>query len=104
MRRLNDMGALMEQRLPGLPDHHVLLVNRKHPLVEGLLKLSAGSVITTPSGSAGSSSPSQQLADDLSRHLYELARLAVGGLEPNQLAGFQQRSADVMGRLMERGL
>jgi molecular chaperone HtpG len=53
---------------------------------------------------SGSSSPSQQLADDLSRHLYEMARLAVGGLEPNQLAGFQQRSSDLMGRLMERGL
>ena len=102
MRRLNDMGALMEQRLPGLPDHHVLLVNRKHPLVEGLLKLSAGSVITT--GGSGGSSPSQQLADDLGRHVYELARLAVGGLEPNELAGFQQRSSDLMGKLMERGL
>ena len=103
MRRINDMGALMEQRLPGLPDHHVLLVNRKHKLVEGLIKLSAGSVITTPGGGAGSS-PSQQLADDLSRHVYEMARLAVGGLEPNQLAGFQQRSCDLMGKLMERGL
>ena len=102
MRRLNDMGALMEQRLPGLPDHHVLLVNRKHKLVEGLLKLSAGSVITT--GGSGGSSPSQQLADDLGRHVYELARLAVGGLEPNELAGFQQRSADLMGQLMARGL
>jgi molecular chaperone HtpG len=100
MRRINDMGALMEQRLPGLPDHHVLLVNRKHPLVEGLLKLSAGSVIT----GAGGSSPSQQLADDLSRHIYELARLAVGGLEANELAGFQQRSATLMGQLMQRGL
>ncbi len=100
MRRINDMGALMEQRLPGLPDHHVLLINRRHRLVEGLLKLAAGSVIT---GGAGTS-PSQQLADDLSRHLYEMARLAVGGLEPNQLAGFQQRSCDLMGRLMERGL
>jgi molecular chaperone HtpG len=100
MRRINDMGALMEQRLPGLPDHHVLLVNRKHPLVEGLLKLSAGSVIT----GAGGSSPSQQLADDLSRHVYELARLAVGGLEPNELAGFQQRNATLMGQLMARGL
>ena len=99
MRRINDMGAIMEQRLPSLPEHHVLMVNRRHPLVEGLLKLSAGSVIT----GAGGSSPSQQLADDLSRHLYDMARLAVGGLEPNQLAGFQQRSADVMGRLMERG-
>jgi molecular chaperone HtpG len=100
MRRLNDMGALMEQRLPGLPDHHVLLVNRRHPLVEGLLKLSAGAVIT----GAGGTSPSQKLAEDLSRHIYEMARLAVGGLEPNQLAGFQQRSADLMGQLMQRGL
>ncbi|MFM9109988.1 MAG: molecular chaperone HtpG [Prochlorococcaceae cyanobacterium] len=101
MRRINDMGALMEQRLPGLPDHHVLLVNRRHRLVEGLLKLSAGAVLT---GAGGAASPSQQLAADLSRHLYELARLAVGGLEPNQLAGFQQRSAGLMGQLMERGL
>ena len=99
MRRINDMGALMEQRLPGLPDHHVLLVNRRHALVEGLLKLSAGSVLTTTG-----QSPSQQLADALSRHVYEMARLAVGGLEPNQLAGFQQRSCDLMGRLMQRGI
>ena len=103
MRRINDMGALMEQRLPGLPDHHVLLVNRRHPLVEGLLKLSSGAVITTPAGTA-SASPTQQLALDLGRHLYEMARLAVGGLEPNQLAGFQQRSCDLMGQLMQRGL
>ena len=103
MRRINDMGALMEQRLPGLPDHHVLLINRKHPLVEGLLKLSAGSVITTSAGSAGGS-PSQELATGLGRHVYEMARLAVGGLEPNELAGFQQRSCDLMGQLMDRGL
>lgn len=100
MRRINDMGALMEQRLPGLPDHHVLLVNRRHPLVEGLLKLSAGAVIT----GSDTTSPSRQLAEDLSRHIYEVARLAVGGLEPNQLAGFQQRSSDLMGQLMQRGL
>ncbi len=101
MRRINDMGALMEQRLPGLPDHHVLLVNRRHPLVEGLLKLSAGAVLTTPGGGG---SPTRQLATDLGRHLYEMARLSVGGLEPNQLAGFQQRSCDLMGQLMQRGL
>ncbi|MFM7674660.1 MAG: molecular chaperone HtpG [Synechococcus sp.] len=99
MRRINDMGALMEQRLPGLPEHHVLLVNRRHRLVEGMLKLSAGAVIT-----GAGSSPSQELASELSRHVYEMARLAVGGLEPNQLAGFQQRACDLMGRLMERGL
>ena len=98
MRRINDIGALMEQRLPGLPDHHVLVINRRHPLVAGLLRLSSGAILTT----GGAESPSEQLAADLSRHLYELARLAVGGLEPNQLAGFQQRSSDLIGRLMER--
>jgi molecular chaperone HtpG len=101
MRRLNDMGAFMEQRLPGLPEHHVLVVNRRHRLVEGLLKLSSGAVL---SGAGAEASPSRRLADDLSRHLYEMARLAVGGMEPGQLAGFQQRNCDLMGELMQRGL
>ena len=100
MRRMNDMGALMEQRLPGLPDHHVLLINRRHRLVEGMQKLASGSVIA----GGGASSPSQQLAEQLSRHVYEMAKLSVGGLEPNELAGFQQRSCDLMGELMNRGL
>ena len=99
MRRMNDMGALMEQRLPGLPEHHVLLVNLRHRLVEGLQKLRAGALVTE----AGSS-PTQELAEKLSRHLYEMAKLSVGGLEPNELAGFQQRSSDLMGQLMERSL
>ena len=98
MRRINDFGALMEQRLPGLPDHHVLLINRRHPLVAGLLRLASGAIVT----SDGGESPSEQLAGELSRHLYDLARLAVGGLEPNQLAGFQQRSSDLIGRLLEK--
>jgi molecular chaperone HtpG len=102
MRRLNDMGALMEQRLPGLPDHHVLLVNRRHPLVAGLLKLSRGAVLTTGAGTGGS--PSQQLANDLGRHVYDMARLAVGGLAPEDLAGFQQRGTSLMGQLMQRTL
>ena len=29
---------------------------------------------------------------------------ASGGLEPNELAGFQTRSAELMGALMQRGL
>ena len=99
MRRLNDMGALMEQRLPGLPDHHVLLVNKRHPLVEGMLKLKAGSVLV---GDA-QSSPTEALAQDIARHVYDMARLGVGGLEPNELSGFQTRSAELMGTLMQRG-
>jgi len=99
MRRMNDMGALMDQRLPGLPDHHVLLINRRHPLVEGLLQLSAGSVLL----GTEQSSPSKQLALELALHLYDMARLGVGGLEPNELAGFQTRSAKLMSELVSKG-
>ena len=102
MRRMNDIGALMDQRLPGLPDHHVLVINRRHPLVEGVLKLNAGSVLVGTDSAA--SSPSQQLAKDVACHLYDMARLAVGGLEPNELAGFQTRSTQLMFKLMERGI
>ena len=100
MRRMNDIGALMDQRLPGLPDHHVLLINRSHPMVEGLHKLSAGSVLV----GAAQDSPSRALASELARHLYDMARLSVGGLEPNELAGFQSRSSKLMSDLMARGL
>ena len=99
MRRMNDIGALMDQRLPGLPDHHVLLINRSHPMVEGLQKLSSGSVLV----GAAQASPSKALASELARHLYDMARLGVGGLEPNELAGFQTRSSKLMSELMARG-
>ncbi len=100
MRRMNDIGALMDQKLPGLPDHHVLLVNQKHPLVEGLLKLQAGGVIVGDSGQ----SPSEQLARDLAQHLYATAKLSVGGLDPRELAAFQAKNLQLMSQLMERGL
>ena len=99
MRRMNDIGALMEQRLPGLPDHHILLVNRQHPMVEALLSLESGSVVIAD----GASSPSHQLAVDLAQHLYDLARLAVGGLEPTELGGFQARATMLMSSLLQRG-
>ena len=100
MRRMNDIGALMDQRLPGLPDHHVLLVNQKHPLVEGLLKLKAGGVIVGDSNQ----SPSELLARDLALHLYETAKLSVGGLDPRELANYQTKNLKLMSQLMERGL
>lgn len=99
MRRMNDIGALMEQRLPGLPDYHVLLVNRQHPLVEALLNLESGSVMIAD----GATSPSHQLAVDLAQHLYDLARLAVGGLDPAELSQFQSRATLLMSSLLHRG-
>ncbi len=98
MRRMNDIGALMDQRLPGLPENHVLVINEAHPLVKGLLKIKASSVIVTGS----ETSPSASLAKDLARHIYELALLGVGGLEPSDLRDFQTRSAKLLSELINQ--
>ena len=100
MRRINDIGALMEQRLPGLPEHHVLVVNISHKIINGLAEINAGSILLGDS----SESISEALSNDLAKHLYEMALLGVGGLEANEILGFQHRSSNLMGRLIEKAL
>mgnify|MGYP001179907136 CR=1 FL=1 len=98
MRRINDIGALMEQRLPGLPEHHVLVINKNHPLVEGIQKLKSGSIILGDN----ENSPTTNLSMRLGKHLYDLARMGVGGLEANEVDGFQKESSEIMGELLNR--
>ncbi len=100
MRRINDIGALMDQRLPGLPDNHVLLVNSAHQLVQGLIKLKSGTVIID----GLESSPTSSLADALAVHMYDMARLSVGGLEPKEIDAFQSRTSTLMTELLQKGL
>ncbi len=98
LRRINDMGALMEQKLPGLPKDHVLLINKNHPLVDGLTKLNSTSKII---GSEKSSANSL-LAKDISILLYEMACLSLGGMEAKSIAEFQKRSSNLMGQLISK--
>ncbi len=100
MRRINDVGALMEQRLPGLPDHHVLLVNKAHTLVSGLLKLNSGSVLVSTS----QPTETEILAKKLAKHLYEMAKSSIGGLEPNEINDFHSNNASIMAALVDRAL
>ncbi len=100
MRRINDIGALMEQRLPGLPDFHVLLVNIRHPLVNGLIKLKSGSVLVNSTDN----SSTDLLSKELAIHIYEMAKLGVGGLNPNEIGEFQSKTSDLMARLLEKSL
>nr|YP_002048828.1 heat shock protein 90 [Paulinella chromatophora]ACB42618.1 heat shock protein 90 [Paulinella chromatophora] len=97
MRRMNDMGALMEQRLPSLPKNHVLMVNRKHTLIKALQKLEKINSPVSPDVNAN-----QELIGDICRHIYTMARLAVGGLEPKEMVYFQQHSYNLIGSLIEK--
>ncbi len=98
MRRINDMGALMEQKVPGLPENHVLLVNRNHPIVEGLSKLKSSSIIIDNQGS----SQNTLLIKEISVHLYEMACLSIGGLDPEKMSNFQKKSSALMGKLISK--
>lgn len=98
MRRINDMGALMEQKLPGLPDNHVLLVNKNHPIVEGLSKLKSSSIIIDNKGG----SQNTLLINEISVHLYEMACLSIGGLDPEKMSDFQKKSSGLMGKLISK--
>ena len=97
MRRINDVTALMQRQMPSLPEHHVLLVNKSHPLMKGLLKLAAGAVVT-----GSGPSPNTTLSHEICRHLHRLAQLGVGGLKAEQLLTLQTRSMELLGRLLER--
>ncbi len=100
MRRMNDMGALMQQKLPGLPEHHVLIINESHNLVKALKKLNSSSVLLA----SGEKSPTNKLGEELVKNIYSMAKLGVGGLEPEEIREFQAQSADLMGNLMEKAL
>ena len=98
MRRINDIGALMEQKLPGLPDNHVLLVNKNHPIVAGLSKLNKQSIILETEGTR----QNDELIKGISIHLYEMACLSIGGIDTKEMASFQQRTSNLVGKLIEK--
>tara|TARA_Y100001968_G_scaffold333683_1_gene398325 strand:- start:4874 stop:6781 length:1908 start_codon:yes stop_codon:yes gene_type:complete len=98
MRRINDMGAMMEQKLPGLPEHHIFLVNSNHRLVEALLKLNKQSVIVKNPVKETNSS----IAKDLSIYIYDLARMSIGGLPQEEISSFQLRGAQLLSDLVEK--
>ncbi len=100
MRRITDVSALIEQKIPGLPENHVLLINRNHPLIMGLLKLNAGSLVI----GNGQESPSHKLANDLAMHLYDMAKSSIGGLDPNEISAFQRNSASLLTSLVDKAL
>ena len=98
MRRINDITALMEQKLPGLPEYHNLIINSNHPLIQGLLKLNSNQIVVEGSNQ----SEEQQLANNIAIHVYEMAKLSIGGLENKDIASFQTRNSDLLGRLMQK--
>ncbi len=94
MRRLQEMNAMFQQETVKFPEEHILLVNTAHPLIQDLLRLSQGSIITDQG-----TSPSAQLANLICHQIYDLALMAQKGFDSNGMKTFVDRSTQVLTRL-----
>jgi len=95
MRRINDMGAYMEQKMPGLPEYHVLLINKEHPLIVGLNKITGNKIIIDKKEPI-----ENPLASKIANHVYDMAKLSVGGLDQEQIINIQNNNADLISELL----
>ena len=96
MRRINDMGAYMEQKMPTLPEYHVLLINKKHPLIDGLIKINRNKIILDEKDS-----DENPLVTKIANHVYEMAKLTVGGLDQEQIINLQNNNAKLISELLD---
>ncbi|MCZ8064374.1 MAG: molecular chaperone HtpG [Microcystis sp. LE17-20D] len=97
MRRLQEMTAMMQQKAMAFPEEHILMINTNHPLIQQIVQISQGSIVT---GSGGS--PSAQLAKMLCQHVYDLALIAQKGFDAEGMQAFVERSNRVLTKLTEK--
>jgi molecular chaperone HtpG len=97
MRRLQDMTSLFENKASQFPEDHILLVNSAHPLIENLVSLERGAIVT-----GEGDSPSAALAKALCNHIYDLALMAQKGFDAEGMKAFATRSSQVLTELTQR--
>ena len=97
MRRLQEMTAMMQQKSMAFPEEHILMINTNHPLIQQIVQISQGSIVT-----GSGESPSAQLAKMLCQHVYDLALIAQKGFDAEGMQAFVERSNRVLTKLTEK--
>ncbi|RMH75154.1 MAG: molecular chaperone HtpG [Cyanobacteria bacterium J007] len=98
LRRLRDMNALVAQENVEFPEEHILLVNTAHPLIQNLAQMTQGNIIQP----GDAQSPSAELAEQICRHVYDLALMAQKGFDADGMKSFVERSNDVLTNLTQK--
>lgn len=96
MRRLQEMTALMQEKTMEFPDHHILLINTTHPLIQNILDLNKGSIVD-----AAGNSRNAELVDLMCLHVYDLALMAQKAFDADGMKAFVERSNKVLTRLTQ---
>ncbi|MEM9447579.1 MAG: molecular chaperone HtpG [Cyanobacteria bacterium P01_E01_bin.6] len=99
MRRIRDMTAMMSQQMDmQFPDEHILMINTAHPLVQNVLDLSQGAIVTGDGGE----SPSAKMAKMICHHIYDLALMGQKSFGPEEMKTFVERSNQVLTQLTKK--
>jgi molecular chaperone HtpG len=96
MRRLQEMTALMQERMMGFPEDHILLINTAHPLIQNLLDLDRTSIVQ---GSGETSNPMVKL---MCQHIYDLALMSQKAFDADGMQAFVERSNQVLTQLTNK--
>lgn len=97
-RRMQEMMAIMQQTNAPFPEDHILLVNTNHPLMQNLLNLEDGAIIT----GASLNPANQSLAETLAQHIYDLAMMGQRSFDANTMKRFLSRSSQLLTQLTTR--
>ena len=96
MRRLQEMTALMQEKMMAFPEDHILLINTAHPLIQNLLDLNKGTIIQ---GSGDGSNPMVNL---MCQHIYDLALMSQKAFDAEGMKSFVERSNKVLTQLTQK--
>jgi molecular chaperone HtpG len=96
MRRLQEMTALMQEKTMEFPEHHILLINTSHPLIQNILDLNKGSIVD-----ASGNSSNAELVNMMCLHIYDLALMAQKAFDGEGMKSFVERSNKVLTRLTQ---
>jgi molecular chaperone HtpG len=94
-RRMQEMSALLQQTNISFPEDHILLINTAHPLMQNLLSLEQGTILTA----SGQPSASSDLANLICNHVYDLALMAQKSFDANSMKAFFERSNKLLTQL-----
>ena len=95
-RRMQEMMAMMQNQSVQFPVEHTLMVNTSHPMIQNLVNLNQGAVVT-----GTGDSPSATLSKQICEYVYDLALMAQKGFDADGMKSFTERSNQMLTKLTE---
>jgi molecular chaperone HtpG len=95
MRRMQEMAALMQEKVMAFPEDHVLMINTAHPLIQNLLDLNKGTIIQ-------GGDDTNSLVNLMCNHIYDLALMSQKAFDAEGMKAFVERSNQVLTNLTKK--